>query len=156
MTITEISLLEVLYMKMLYSLQVCVSSSQRRKQIQGGTCYLSGRWEAPLSLSPLLPLAPLSLHAMPLVVVGIAGHCCSGLRAIVARLRLTMCWEAPAPLWVSALHACHCPAILSTTTNTSVLTTCFNSSIPTQATLCCWHSSLKYGMKSFGLSLLCS
>ena len=56
-----------------------------------------------LSLSPLLPLAPLSLHAMPLVVVGIAGHCCSGLRAIVARLRLTMCWEAPAPLWVSAI-----------------------------------------------------
>ena len=79
----KISLLEVLYMKMLYSLQVCVSSSQRRKQIQGGTCYLSGRWEAPLSLTSVTSRASLSAcnasrccrHCGALLQ-WIAGHCC--------------------------------------------------------------------------------
>ena len=83
MTITEISLLEVLYMKMLYSLQVCVSSSQRRKQIQGGTCYLSGRWEAPLSLTSVTSRAsPSACNASRCcrhcgaLLQWIAGHCC--------------------------------------------------------------------------------
>ena len=53
-----------------------LAGRQKRKQSQGGS---SPHTSASLCLS-------LSLHAMPRIVVGIAAHCCSELRCIVARL----------------------------------------------------------------------
>ena len=53
-----------------------VAGRQKRKQSQGGSSPHT-------STSLCLSLSP---HAMPLIVVGIAAHCCSELRCIVARL----------------------------------------------------------------------